>query len=648
MIPLLGWTPIPEQDEAPAPAQVAPAPIGQTLPLHRDLYLPVVPTVTLAPHEMAARPEMVQTMLSSLKSTNPGVRISALNEIAALGEDGAAAYGLSDSVACMASDPEPQVQCSALLALGAMGVTGSAHASLLEAYLLYGRDLQDAPRTKTPKPSKRPSPSATSTPESLLVRRAAAQAIGMLGGLCVSQESALEQCLQSPHPELVADACVSLGELQSMRAGLALEPLLEDDNEEVVCAACMALGRLNQSIDRVGSIGLPHASMKVQYAALISLAQMSGAEAFSKEAVALLRSAEGPMRHAAAELLLKIGAKAADQVASIARLLNDKEPGVRVCAAIALGGIGEAAVSQVPALERLLQDTDEDKSMKVYSIAGINPKLAPEKRKPACAAAVALSKLAGHCEVAHTSRICGAALRSKDFEMRMVCAGAMAKIAAQVVANQGNESSQLCSAVQDILVKLCKDQNPWVTAAACDSLAELTRLLETESAPIHVAGAMAECMIDNHPLVRAAAVRGISKMGEEAGEFINDITTLLNDKVAEVRVEAIWAVAACGELGSMHAFRIARLLTDRSPAVRAAAVGALAAMGPRGRAFADDVMPLLQDGWPEVRVATFRFIGGLDKTDVTQEIFDAVRKARLDNMPEVRRAAAVASAMLAQ
>mmetsp|Transcript_70172 Transcript_70172/g.121500 ORF Transcript_70172/g.121500 Transcript_70172/m.121500 type:complete len:648 (+) Transcript_70172:129-2072(+) len=640
----------------------------------------------------------IQDMLQSLKSYNPGVRLSALNELAKTGEHVAMAHDVANQVASMASDQEPQVQAAALLALGSMGEAGNIHACLLEAYLLYGHDLQDVPSTQTPvihpvwnavagkfsdgsvvesgaeanppqhddnthvfmeAPFLRRPPLLSYAPESLLVRRAAARAIGRLGPIAVKQAWALEKCLDSPHPELVADCCVSLGALQYFSSRVVSK--LHDEHEEVVAGACTALGRWSQCARAIGLVGLNHASSKVRMAALNALSQvlggqgscedtsqgaLSAAKEFAAEASLLLEDGDWCIRHAAARFLLHIGMEAAtvlsiDQKLNIVKLLENPNPGVRASAALALGGIGGNGGNGGPgvdrslvcALENLLEDPAEDMSMKPLIAVGLNKtRQAVELRKPACAAVAALSKLGG------STKLATAALQSKDFEVRVLCVGALVQMFLQD------------GAYLDTLVKACKDPQPRVVAAACEALAAVAEGTETELLPpdafSDAVEALLGCLDDTDPRVRAGALRGLAKLPDEAAQYATIICKLLNDRSWPVRLEAARTLAACGPSGEMYATHISALLEDASAEVRVAALEALATMGRRGAAFADEVAALVKDPLPTVRVASLHYLGGLGARQRSIAVTTAISEATSDPMQEVRKAANEAARML--
>merc|ERR1719440_886674 len=165
------------------------------------------------------------------------------------------------------------------------------------------------------------------------------------------------------------------------------------------------------------------------------------------------------VRIAATTIFSWIAAEAASEVQDLGRLLSSNQVGVRACAATALAGIGEASSSQAEALKGLLKDEGEDKSTLVLSIAGVQPKVNPSLRKPACAAAVALAAMGpkGH---AHASAV-AEGLSSNDFEVRISCLKALGSM--------GEEGAKY----MDDTMKLMEDPVPLVIANACTALGNM-------------------------------------------------------------------------------------------------------------------------------------------------------------------------------
>merc|ERR1712032_888898 len=108
------------------------------------------------------------------------------------------------------------------------------------------------------------------------------------------------------------------------------------------------------------------------------------------------------------------------------------------------------------------------------------------------------------------------------------------------------------------------------------------------ASPSSVAGAkIADLATDKHPVIRAAALRSLGMMGDEAVNYLDIILKRLNDIVWSVRAAALVAITGCGVLGQMYANEVCQLLFDPEINVRITALESLVKMGDRGAGFAE-------------------------------------------------------------
>lgn len=526
-----------------------------------------------------------------------------MQELGRQGEAGAAADGNHEKAFYMLEDPSPQVQAAALAALGSMGAYGATYADYV-ARKLSNTDQRE-------------------------VRKAAARSLGALGRLAAAQATPLEECLQDHDLDLVGLACSALGAVGAHHADKKLVEKLRSDDIEVAIGACKGLGFLGRGDDLLEPLN--HREARIRAAAAAALARDAAAiERHAAKVVALLGDSDAHVRISAVGMISGLGPRAAEHVPSIGGLLGHADPGIRAAAASALGGIGELAASEVPRLEKLLTERDEDTSTHVMTIAGLQPKVAPPLRKPACAAASALAVM-GKAAQRSAPKIADA-LEAFDEELRVQCACALSGL------------GEAGAKYEDRVVALLDDPAPMVVAAACYSLGSMAEATKQPSAAIALR--VAERIKDKHPAVRGAAVGSLGKMGEEASARIEDIAQCFNDRVGYVRAQAVQALPGCGEVGQMFAGEACRLMFDPEERVRLAAIATLPKLGQRGAAFAEEVASVLDDPSVEVRTAAVKALGSMQGLEVKGFLPHVQRLADEDDAEAVRVAATAASATM--
>mmetsp|Transcript_149145 Transcript_149145/g.479035 ORF Transcript_149145/g.479035 Transcript_149145/m.479035 type:complete len:579 (-) Transcript_149145:247-1983(-) len=540
-----------------------------------------------------------------LRDANPGVRAKALQEMGRAGEQGAAMEGNHEKVFYMMEDASPQVQVAAIAALGCMGRYGATYVDYVAQKL-----------------------AATGNRE---VRRAAARALGAMGGLAAAQATPLEDCLEDNDLDLVGLACSALGAVGASQSSDKIVQKLKSSDIEVTIGACKGLGFLALGGDELLE-PLNHKEARVRAAAAAALAKERPAalEQQAAKIASLLGDTDAHVRISAVSMISALGAGAAAHASAIGALLSHADPGVRAAAASALGGIGEAAASEIPQLEKLLTARDEDTSTHVLTIAGLQPKVAPPLRKPACAAAAALAVM-GKAAQRSAPKIADA-LDAFDEELRVQCACALSGL--------GDAGAKY----EDRVVSLLDDSAPMVVAAACYSLGSMAEATKLPSSLI--ANRVAEQLQDKHPAVRGAAVGGLGKMGAEAAAHIEDIARCFNDRVGYVRAQAVQALPGCGEVGQMFAGEACRLMFDPEERVRLAAIGTLPKLGQRGAAFAEETSQLLDDPSAEVRAAAVKALGSMNGLEVKDFLPNVLRLMDEDESEMVRAAAEAAVAKL--
>lgn len=517
---------------------------------------PKAAMATLAIHNHETPLDLVAR---NLKSDRASQRCGALRDIGRMGHK-ISKRDMDQTVVPMLGDSDSAVQEHALLALSKMGEKSQGFAPMVASKLEQTRAKQ--------------------------VKRAAMLALGSMGPAAVQQAASVQALLSERDLDLVVDACTALGKMQATQAADEVATRLTSPDTDVVFAACMSLSEMDCHQQEIAQL-LKHSNARIKSASVNALKAMSGSEKYSSDVVSLLGDKDSYVRLGAADFTCRLGPKAAEMVVPIGKFLSDPDPGVVAAAAAALGGIGEAAASQIPALEQALRNTGEDSSTLPLTIAGISPKLVSLLRKPACAAANALSNM-GSAGATSAPRLVEC-LNSKDWEVRVAGLHALSKM--------GSASARYEYHIVDLL----RDEIPPVSAAACLAAGEIAA---TGAANSSTARAVAELLDHPHPTVRARAVQSLSKMGDEAHAHIETFVSLFGDRAWNVQAEAIRAVAKCGELGQMFAADVCRMTYQGlTPAVQVAACEALVRMGTRGASFQEEVQQLENDGDTVVRDA---------------------------------------------
>lgn len=531
----------------------------------------------------------------ALSSGSAGQRKSALMQLRAMGEYGAATMGYHEQAYGLMNDPDASVQVAAINALGYMGKYGADYADSVAEKVKVGGNKE--------------------------IKKAAIQALGYFGESASAYADSVEACLDDKDLDLVTEACIALGSMKAVSAAGKVAAKLKESDTEVVIGACIGLGSMDAEIDALGGM-LGSKEARVRAAALGAM-PVEASEKFLAAACKMLGDGDVFVRINAMQLISGLGEKAAGQVAEIAKHLGSAEVGVRVAAAAALGAVAPSAESQIDTLEGLLADTTEDTASLMMSIAGVQGKVPATLRKPACAAAAALGTMGE--KASKTAPKLAEVLASPDADIKIACITALGKM--------GEAGAKF----EDQLVYLLEDPHPLVVGAACTAVGNIAKTTNKPSA--NAASKMADLIKHKHPAVKGAALGGLANMGEEAASFLEDFVKSFNDGTGYVRAQAIAAITACGEHGQMYAAEICRMMFDEEPRVRVAAVRALPLMGERGAAFAAEVGSLLEDPLPEIRVAGIKALGSFGG-EALDEMMPYIKQLKeSDPAPEVRAAA---------
>lgn len=192
------------------------------------------------------------------------------------------------------------------------------------------------------------------------IHRAAATALGQIGGSAEAISALTEAFQTEPDPYYRRDYLAALGNIGS-DAAISLPVLLETLRAEEsdyynILAYAEAFSKIYHN-NPSGLIALlEDDSPLVRQAAAIALSRV-GADALP-ELIAALDHEQADVRVEIANSIAQIGQDATSAVPTLVERLSDPSPIVRTQAAYALGAIGSTAKVAIPVLEKQLEDED--------------------------------------------------------------------------------------------------------------------------------------------------------------------------------------------------------------------------------------------------------------------------------------------------
>jgi HEAT repeat protein len=206
----------------------------------------------------------------------------------------------------------------------------------------------------------------------------AAIALGLIGVLNDSVETALFDLLQDPSPNIQQSAVQALGMLKSEKAVQLFIARLDDDDCPYKEAVASALGSIGVADDRAISAlkrHLDHQDLEVRISSAAALGRLGPAsESAIPLLVGMLGDTEGRCRGAAVYALGSIGDRMAIVVPAIIPLLEDPEKEVRFGAIAALARIAPAEQEAVESLTKVTQDEDRGiRGNAVFALGMIGP-----------------------------------------------------------------------------------------------------------------------------------------------------------------------------------------------------------------------------------------------------------------------------------
>jgi len=328
-----------------------------------------VPSVRAVAHQaIEAIGHTVDSLVASLESESPLVRLVSVSTLARMGPTMKAAPPL---ITCLTKDPDPGVRAGAALALGKMGPDARpAHAALVHALKdpeprVRGNAALALGLIQPNEPAVAPALAALLRDDHAETADSAGTALGNLGPAAESAVQPLIDLLRGDHPGARRRAIGVLARIgpAAKSATSALMQNLQDRDPVFRAEAARALvsagpqptapvGCLIQALRQREDELDPH----VRAWACLSLAQVGPPAADAVPAlVSALVDDAGPVRNAAALALGQIGPAA---IPALVQALDHLDPRVRSGAALSLGGTGTAGRRAMPSLHGALSDED--------------------------------------------------------------------------------------------------------------------------------------------------------------------------------------------------------------------------------------------------------------------------------------------------
>mmetsp|Transcript_14812 Transcript_14812/g.30980 ORF Transcript_14812/g.30980 Transcript_14812/m.30980 type:complete len:560 (-) Transcript_14812:60-1739(-) len=523
-------------------------------------------------------------------------KLSALDVIGQLGGGGALEMDYLDEVLPLLEDPSLEVRCATVMAIGDIGEFASAEIDKILAI------LEDP---------------------SFDMKRAALFAIGCMGS-SISEIAAPEVVafLQDDDVDLRVAALGALGGLKAWGYQDEVRICMQEGDAAVVVAALNVVtkwGEDGQQLapDVAGCITHPNRAVRAAAATAITACGCAGERQAEKVAVALLDE-DNTVREATVKFFEAAGTAAKKAAPVVAEGLGNKDGRLLAASVMALGYMKAGKYAkQVSGF--LSSGYDGDASLGL-SLAGVEAKLPTALRRPACAAALALGMMGkeAHSYAGEIAKCLGEDTPAEATACFVKALGLMGTGAKEH---------------ETMLREMAEESSPPIREAVCFALGEIGKLTDDAMTASTLAGRLR----DSHPLVRKAAVIGLSKMEAEGPPFAEEIVKLFGDKVDAVQIAAVKAMLSLGVTGQLYATHVARKMLDGFVPVRAAAAEVLGDLEERGAAFADELVALLGDPEGPVREAALNSLAKMG--DEARPFLKEITAACSDPLESVRAAA---------
>jgi len=473
--------------------------------------------------------------------------------------------GLAEVVSRHLASNKPEVVAAAAHSLGGLGEVGGRYADHVAAVIRW--------------------PNAS-------VRLAAVETLGRFGRAASRHAGKLVKVASDPKlqdDQLKVAAVAALGKVGGDITQVpSVASLLSDKSPYVQGAACLTLTSLGPfAEEHAQSIAEKLHQDETRLAAATALAKLpaGSAKPFVKDVVSKALSDVDPeTRQAAVEVLSKAEVHVVAECSGLLiELLQHDHPGVRACAALCFCHLGEKALQAAGEIAKLLDDSEEDLAWLPLHLGGARGREPPERRKPRCAAVLALGAMRSEEHAGAVQEL----LDDGDWEVR--------SCTLEALAGYSTSDAELIERIAALL----DDDTYAVRAKACFLLGKVNATNQADR--------LSEMLTDKSQAVRREAVIALGKFGEAAATYAYEVACLLlSDPSGRVRSAAARALARLGESGRPYASAVALQLTDVDPETRSEACLSLGHMGPYGLAFAEELEKVMQDYLvhpPEVKAA---------------------------------------------
>lgn len=507
-----------------------------------------------------------ETLDSLTKSTNPDVILHGLRLVASQGELFGNQQGIAEVVARHLASSTPEVIAMAVRALGVLGEAGGHYADHVAAVMRW------------------PNPE---------VRLAAVEVLGGFGKAAGRHAPKLIKMASDPKlqdQELKVAAITALGQVGGDLTQVpTVAALLTDASVQVQGAACLTLTSLGPfAEEHASTIAAKLEQDGTRLAAAQALERLPGGvlQPYLKDLVSkALCDGDPETRQAAVAAIAKADPDrvVSDCSGELVKLLSHQHAGVRACTALVFRNLKEKGLFGASEVAKLLEDTAEDLSWLPLHMGGVRTREPSERRKPRCAAVVALGAMCSQDHAAAVQEL----LDDGDWEVRASTLEALA--------SYSTSDPDLVERIASLL----DDDTYAVRSRACYWLGRV--------AAENQADRLSEMLEDKSQAVRFEAVKALGNLGDAAATYAYDVANLLvSDSSGKVRGAAARALAAQGEHGKPYISAIAMLLMDVDPEARSEACRALGKMGASGLAYSQELEQVAKDYLlhpPEVKAA---------------------------------------------
>ncbi|MEQ1859261.1 MAG: HEAT repeat domain-containing protein [Chthoniobacteraceae bacterium] len=457
-----------------------------------------------------------------------------------------------------------------------------------------------------------------------MLRSGAARALGGMGAAANEAIPALIENLGHGDPGVKQEVVDALGAIGAAAKPKLVEALAWNEPGQRSTAA-LALGAMGRTAQDAAAPML--ARLKAESDATVRVSLLTALPRVGADARLLvpalidgMKDEHEPIRHAATNGLLTLSSARAQIVKELGALVRDANPAWSERAVYVLGRLGTSAGSAVPAILEVIAKQSPPSQKYLDALVQIGePAVAPmlaafEKAKPANLGrdhwVVQCLQQMGGLGAAPIARN----LAHPSAAVRFLAVRSLAALGADA------------GAVVPGLLKALEDDDLHVRSAALAALVAVrTPLAQIEP---HLVGAFASAS----PLMRAAAVESVVRLGEDGRAFHGKVIAALKDRDESVRS------AVLEQLGPAYADAVPQLLPLLDePARRGAAIEALGRIGVESKPAVPQFVKLLQSGAKPDRV---RILAALERIGpAASEALPALEPARADPDPAVRIAA---------